>query len=251
MLPSPCRSRHGGYSTYPKLSLRISRLRLDVLEHGPVDDTVCVVRQRAGLQADDVLALDRPQYGEIGWLDDELGEDLVGVLSAFRVLEVNLVALFQVLEIVESQVAVRPREPDAMSRDVDVGSPLPREPRIPQVDSGVVVEQRLVGAHTCRYRVVLDLLHLGNRELERLVLGGLERVAYLTLPLCLTLLLRDLPGLCLLRHLGRLLLALRCLPWRFLRLLTGGIFPSLVLPPLIGGLARGGASSQRHHRQGR
>src|SRR5215204_6805930 len=146
MLPSPCRSRHGGYSTYPKLSLRISRLRLDVLEHGPVDDTVCVVRQRAGLQADDVLALDGPQYGEIGWLDDELGVDLVSILPAFRVLEIDLVALFQVLEIVEGQVAVRPRKPDAVSRDVDVGSPLPRETRVPQMDSGVVAAQHLVGA---------------------------------------------------------------------------------------------------------
>src|ERR687893_418182 len=251
MLPSPCRSRHGSYRCYRSVSAVVRSLRLDVLEHGPVDDTVCVVRQRAGLQADDVLALDRPQDGDIGWLHDKLAEDLVSILPAFRVLEVNLVALFQVLEIVEGQVAVRPREPDAMARDVDVGSPLPRETRVPQMDSSVVAEQRLVGAHTCRYRVVLDLLHLGNRELEGLVLGGLERVAYLTLPLCLTLLRRDLPGLCLLRHLGRLLLALRRLPWRFLRLLTGGIFPSLVLPPLIGGLARGGASSQRHHRQGR
>src|SRR5215210_5547842 len=229
MLPSPCRSRHEGYSTYPKLSLRISRLRLDVLEHGPVDNTVCIVRQRAGLQADDVLALHRPQYGEVRWLDDELAEDLVGVLSAFRVLEVNLVALFQVLEIVEGQVAVRPREPDAVSRDVDVGSPLPRETRVPQVDSSVVAEQRLVGAFTCRYRVVLDLLHLGNRELERLVLGRLKRVSYLTLPLCLTLLRRDLLALRLLRHRGRLLLALGRLLGRFLLL-------CLILPPPIGGL---------------
>src|SRR5215211_1327919 len=246
MLPSPCRSRHGGYSTYPKLSLRISRLRLDVLEHGPVDDTVCVVRQRAGLQADDVLALDRLEYGEVRGLDDELAEDLVGILPAFRVLEVNLVALFQVLEIVEGQVAVRPRKPDAVSRDVDVGSPLPRETRVPQMDSSVVVEQRLVGALTRRYRVVLDLLHLGNRELEGLVLGGLERVGYLTLPLCLTLLRRDLLALRLLRHLGRLLLALGRLLRRFL-LLCLLICPRLILPPLIGRLARGGASGQRHH----
>src|SRR5215210_7612404 len=231
MLPSPCRSRHEGYSTYPKLSLRISRLRLDVLEHGPVDNTVCVVRQRAGLQAYDVLALDRPQYGEVRGLDNELAEDLVSVLSAFRVLEVNLVAIFQVLEIVEGQVAVRPREPDAVTRNVDVGSPLPRETRVPQMDSSVVAEQRLVGAFTCRYRVVLDLLHLGNRELEGLVLGGLERVNYLTLSLCLTLLRRDLLALCLLRHLGRLLLALGRLLGRFLLLclLTGGIFPRLIL----------------------
>jgi hypothetical protein len=42
------------------VSAFVRGLRLDVLEHGPVDDSVCVVRQRARLQADDVLALDRP-----------------------------------------------------------------------------------------------------------------------------------------------------------------------------------------------
>src|SRR5215211_1223368 len=243
MLPSPCRSRHGGYSTYPKLSLRISRLRLDVLEHGPVDDTVCVVRQRAGLQADDVLALDRLEYGEVRGLDDKLSEDLVGILPAFRVLEVNLVALFQVLEIIECQVAIRPRETDAVSRDVNVGSPLPRETRVPQMDSSVVAEQRLVGAFTCRYGVVLDLLHLGNRELEGLVLGGIERISYLTLPLCLALLRRDLLSRRLFRQLGGLLLG------RFLHLclLPGGNFTRLILAPLIGGLARGGASGQHYH----
>src|SRR5215213_5680408 len=244
MLPSPCRSRHGGYSTYPKLSLRISRLRLDVLEHGPVDDTVCVVRQRAGLQADDVLALDRLEYGEVRGLDDKLSEDLVGILPAFRVLQVNFVALLEILEVVEGQVAVRPRKPDAVSRDVDVGGPLPREASAPQMDAGVVAEQRLVVAQTGRYRVVFDLLHRRNRELEGLVLGGLERVPHLTRPLARTLLRRDLitPGL--LRHfLGRFLLTLGLLGFLLLCLLFGGLLPSLILLPVSGGRASG----QRHH----
>src|SRR5687768_1518440 len=84
-----------------RLSAVLCSLRLDVLEHGPVDHTVRVVGQRAGLQADDVLALDRPQNGEVRRLDDELAEDLVSILPALRVLEIDLVALFQILEIIE------------------------------------------------------------------------------------------------------------------------------------------------------
>src|SRR5918912_832276 len=111
------------------------------------------------------------------------------------------------------------------------------------MDSSVVAEQRFVSAFARRYRVVLDLLHLGNRKLEGLVLGRLERVSYLTLTLCLTLLRRDLLALRLLR---RLLLAPGLLLGTFLLLC---LLPKGIFAPL-GGLARGGASGQSyHHRQ--
>src|SRR5215208_3251838 len=144
---------------------------LDVRELGLVDDAFGVVRERAGLQADDVLAADRIQHGEVRGLDDQLLEDHIGVLPAVRILQVDLVALLQILEVVEGQIAVRPWEPDAVSRDVDVGVRLPREAGGPQVDGCVIAEQRRVGARSSRYGVVFDLFHRRNRELEILILG--------------------------------------------------------------------------------
>ena len=121
------------------------------------------------------------------------------------------------------------------------------------MDSSVVAEQRLVGALTGRDRVVLDLLHLGNRELESLVLGGLERVATLPAlpypssarPAC-----SSPPSS---SWLWEALFAASSCPRSPSREVSAsvpaprGIFPRLLLPSLIGGLARGGASGQRHH----
>src|ERR687889_1003027 len=144
---------------------------LDVRELGLVDDAFGVVRERTGLQADDVLAADRIQHGKVRGLDDQLLEDHIGVLPALGILQVDLVALLQILEVVEGQVAVRPWEPDAVSRDVDVGVRLPREAGVLQVDGCVIAEQRIVGTSSSRYGVVFDLIHRRNRELEILVLG--------------------------------------------------------------------------------
>src|SRR5215212_872898 len=230
--------------------LRLLRLlfRLDALELGPVDDALGVVGKRAGLQADDVFALDRVYHREVRRIYDELLVDHVGVLPAVGVLQIDLVAVLQILQIVEGQVAPRAREPDAVSRDIHVGRLLPGETGRLEMHACVVVEQLLVRTEARRDGVVLDPLHRRDRELETLLLGRLDQVlAVFSVPLR-ALLRGDLLALGLVGHLlGRPLL----LGVFFLRLLLR-IF-LLGRPPLVaGGLARGRTGGERHnHRQDR
>src|SRR5215212_9827125 len=221
---------------------------LDVLELGPVDDTFGVVGQRAGLQADDVFALDRVYNREVRRIDDKLLVDHVGVLPAVGVLQIDLVAVLQVLQVVEREVAPRPWKPDAVTSDVHVGRLLPREPRGIEVYAGVVVKQLLIRTEAGRDGVVLDPLHRRDRELETLLLGRLDQVLAVSSVPLRALLRGDLLALGLVGHLlGRPLL----LGVFFLRLLLR-IF-LLGRPPLVaGGLARGRTGGERHnHRQDR
>src|SRR5215212_1672686 len=86
---------------------RLRLLRLDALELGPVDDALGVVGKRAGLQADDVFALDGVYHREVRRIYDELLVDYIGILPAVGVLQIDFVAVLQILQIVEGQVAPR------------------------------------------------------------------------------------------------------------------------------------------------
>src|SRR5215210_6779575 len=154
---------------------RLPALRLlYVLELTPDEEAVHVVGLGAALQRHDVLPVYRGEHGHVLGTGDELPEDLVGVLPALGVRYVDLVALLELAEVVEGQVALGTREAEAVAGDVDVGLFLPREARGLEVDAGVVVKERLIGADPGGYLVVLYPLHLGNRELHHVVRGGLD-----------------------------------------------------------------------------
>ncbi len=78
---------------------------LYVLELTPDEEAVGVVRQRAGLQRHDVLALHRIEHREGVRGDDELPEDFVSVRPALRVGYVELVTLLRNSSLLRSQKA--------------------------------------------------------------------------------------------------------------------------------------------------
>src|SRR5215212_4101374 len=108
-------------------------------------EAVRVVGERTGLQADDVLTLWRPHDADGVRRDHTLLEYLVGVTRSVCVREEDLIPLLQLVEVPEHEIALRPRITNPVARDVDVGSPLPRETRTPHVDD-TVVESLLVPA---------------------------------------------------------------------------------------------------------
>src|SRR5919112_1318715 len=162
----------------PVMSPPTAEARLPVLpalyQLAPHYEAVRVVGEGAGLQADYVLALHGPQDAHLAGRDDALLEDLVGIAGPVGVGEEDLVALLELVEVPEHQVALCPRIADPVAGDVDVGLPLPRETRAPDVDHAVV--ERLVVAAP---RGVVDghavnPLHPGDGELEPLALGRLQ-----------------------------------------------------------------------------
>src|SRR5215216_3818432 len=139
-------------------------------QFAPHYEAVRVVRERAGLQADDVLPLHGPQDAHFAGGDDALLEDLVGVASPFGVGEEDLISLLEFVEVPEHQVALRSRIADPVARDVDVGLPLPRETRAPHVDHAVVEGLVVAAPRGVVDGHAIDPLHPGDGEPELLAL---------------------------------------------------------------------------------
>ena len=150
----------------PKIDKRLQQVprRLsprDLFELAADEEAVGVVRQRAGLEADDVIALHRIEYREGVRGDDELLVDHKGVLPTRGVGDVELVTLLELVEVPVRQVAVGVLVAETVTGEVYVGL-LPRPARVLDVDASVIVEQCLVGTGPGGNLVVLDLLLLGN-----------------------------------------------------------------------------------------
>src|SRR5918997_2140497 len=143
-------------------------------QFAPHYEAVRVVGKGAGLQADDVLSLHGLQDAHFAGGDNALLEDLVGVAGPVAVGQKDVVSLLELVEVPEHQVALRPWIADPVTGDVDVGLPLPRKARAPDVDHAVV-ERSIVAAP----RGVVDghavhPPHPGNGELELLALWRLQ-----------------------------------------------------------------------------
>src|SRR5215210_1323439 len=142
---------------------------------GPHYEAFLVVREGAGLQRDDALALYGLLDGGVARSDDLFIEDLVLVPPALGVLQYHLVPALQLVQVPEDEPALRPRVAEAVAGDVDVGPGLPRE-------AGVLQVQRAGGelALVARLaRVDGDVPHpleLGDRELQPLALRGRRRL---------------------------------------------------------------------------
>src|SRR3712207_945497 len=129
---------------FPYTTLFRSLVPLDVLELAPDDQTRRVVRQGAGLQGYYVLALDTVYHGEVLRPGKELVEDLVGVHPALRVGYGELVAVLELVEVVEGEVAGGAREAEAVSGYVDVCHLLPRVAAALEVNGGVIAKELVV-----------------------------------------------------------------------------------------------------------
>src|SRR5215212_10470048 len=106
-------------------------------ELGAHYEAVLVVREGAGLQRDDVLALHGLLDGAVVWFDDLFVEDLVLVPPARRVLQDHLVPALQTVQVPEDEPALRSRVAEAVACYVDVRTGLPREAGVLEVeDSG-------------------------------------------------------------------------------------------------------------------
>src|SRR5829696_125763 len=147
---------------------------LPLHQFAPHYEAVRVVGERAGLQADDVLPLHGPQDTHFAGGDDALLEDLVGVAGPFGVGEEDLISLLEFVEVPEHQVALRPWIADPVARDVDVGLPLPRETRAPDMDHAVVERLIVAAPRGVVDGYVFDPLHPGNGEPELLAFGCLQ-----------------------------------------------------------------------------
>src|SRR5215204_3318204 len=150
-------------------------------QFAPHYEAVRVVGERAGLQADYVLPLHGPQDAHFAGGDDALLEDLVGVASPFGVGEEDLISLLEFVEVPEHQVALRPGIADPVARDVDVGLPLPRKTRAPDVDHAVVERLFVATPRGVVDGYIVHPLHPGNGELELLALGRLQLGAVVAL----------------------------------------------------------------------
>ena len=114
------------------------------VELGLDDQALAVVGQRAGLEREDVLARLGVGHLDIGWADDEGLEDLVGVLGAVGVGDVDLVSAADLVEVAEGQPALGVGVAEAVAGDVDVGLIVPREAGACEVDGGVGLQRLLV-----------------------------------------------------------------------------------------------------------
>ena len=124
----------GGNEALADLSTPMSVALVDELALD--DQALFVIRQRASLQGDERLAFLGFHYLDVVRIYDLLIRHAVGVCGPCRVLEQDLIALDQLLEVVEDQVRVRALVPEAMTGDVGVGPLLPGEPRGRDVDGG-------------------------------------------------------------------------------------------------------------------
>src|ERR671912_261262 len=138
------------------------------------DQALRIVRQGARLQGDDAPAW----YGscDVGVVrvDDGALEHAVGVSGTVRVGEDDLVAVLQRVQIPEHEITPGAGETQAMAGDIDVGPPLPGEPRAIQVERPVV-ERTLImhGARVDGHAV--DAPHLGDGQGHGRVAWGLLR----------------------------------------------------------------------------
>src|ERR687898_1882610 len=141
---------------------------------GPNDQALRVVRESARLQGDNTLAWDGLCDVGVVRVDDGALVHAVGVSGTVRVGQDNLVAVLQRVQIPEHEITPGAGETQAMASDIDVGPPLPGEPRAIQVERPVV-ERTLImhGARVDGHAV--DAPHLGDGQGHGRVAWGLLR----------------------------------------------------------------------------
>src|SRR5919112_4838268 len=127
------------------------------------DQALRIVGQGARLQGDDALAW----YGscDVGVVrvDDGALEHAVSVSGTVRVGEDNCVTVLQRVQIPEHEITPGAGETQAMASDIDIGPPLPGEPRAIQVERPVV--ERTLIMHGARVDGhAFDTPHLGNGQ---------------------------------------------------------------------------------------
>src|SRR5215218_5556602 len=105
---------------------------------GPNDQALRVVWESARLQGDNALAWDGLCDVGVVRVDDGALEHAVGVSGTVRVGQDDLVAVLQRVQIPEHEITPGAGETQAMASDIDVGPPLPGEPRAIQVERPVV-----------------------------------------------------------------------------------------------------------------
>ena len=113
-------------------------------ELGADDQAVCVVRERAGLEADDVHPPDRFGRRHVPWPQDETVVDPVDILHARRVRQHDPSPAPELVQVPEHEPALGVRVAEPVAGDVDVRATLPGEARPLEVQRPVVQRRPVI-----------------------------------------------------------------------------------------------------------